>query len=71
MRNSKPQTNILNTFVGPLFFIFTGPLNCSHVYGYTTLLERMYPELGKDMAYSSFVRNYIAGTGVRDSFPLA
>ena len=34
------------------------PLNCSHVYGYTTLLERLYPELGQDMQFSAFVRTY-------------
>ena len=39
------------------------PLNCSHVYGYTTLLERLYPDLGKDMAYSSFVRTYNPAVG--------
>ena len=26
------------------------PLNCSHVYGYTTLMERLYPALAKDSA---------------------
>ena len=26
------------------------PLNCSHVYGYTTLMERLFPDLAKDSA---------------------
>ena len=39
------------------------PLNCTHVYGYTTLLERCYPDLAKDMRVSDFVRNYNADQG--------
>lgn len=34
------------------------PLNCTHVYGYTTLLERLYPQLAQDMCVSNFVRTY-------------
>jgi uncharacterized protein (DUF608 family) len=34
------------------------PLNCTHVYGYTTLMERLYPSAAKDMRISDFVRNY-------------
>ena len=41
------------------------PLNCSHVYGYTTLLERVWPELAKDMRVSDFVRNYNNGVTMR------
>jgi hypothetical protein len=40
------------------------PLNCTHVYGYTTLLERLYPDLAKDMRVSDFVRNYDPVNGV-------
>ena len=36
------------------------PLNCVHVYGYATLLERLYPDLAMDMAYSNFVRTFDA-----------
>ena len=36
------------------------PLNCTHVYGYTTLMERLFPDLAKDMRISDFVRNYDA-----------
>ena len=32
--------------------------NCTHVYGYTTLLERLYPQLAQDMCLSNFVRTY-------------
>lgn len=39
------------------------PLNCTHVYGYTTLLERLYPDLAKDMSVSAFVRNFDPATG--------
>jgi len=39
------------------------PLNCTHVYGYTTLLERLYPDFAKDMRVSDFVRNYSAAAG--------
>ena len=39
------------------------PLNCTHVYGYTTLLERLYPDLAQDMSISNFVRNYDPATG--------
>jgi non-lysosomal glucosylceramidase len=34
------------------------PLNCTHVYGYTTLMERLFPSLAKDMRYSDFLRNF-------------
>ena len=34
------------------------PLNCTHVYGYTTLMERLFPSLAKDMRWSDFVRNF-------------
>lgn len=34
------------------------PLNCSHVYGYTTLLERLFPSVAKNMRTSDFVRNF-------------
>eukprot|EP00656_Telonema_subtile_P006667 TRINITY_DN13095_c0_g1_i1.p1 TRINITY_DN13095_c0_g1~~TRINITY_DN13095_c0_g1_i1.p1 ORF type:complete len:787 (+),score=161.65 TRINITY_DN13095_c0_g1_i1:3-2363(+) len=44
------------------------PLNCSHVYGYTTMLERLFPELAKDMRVSDFVRNYDPATGVTMRF---
>ena len=39
------------------------PLNCTHVYGYTTLLERLYPDLAEDMCVSNFVRNFDPATG--------
>eukprot|EP01062_Namystynia_karyoxenos_P069413 TRINITY_DN64914_c0_g1_i1.p2 TRINITY_DN64914_c0_g1~~TRINITY_DN64914_c0_g1_i1.p2 ORF type:complete len:1022 (+),score=347.12 TRINITY_DN64914_c0_g1_i1:92-3067(+) len=39
------------------------PLNCSHVYGYTVLIERLFPELARDMHYSAFKRCYIEGQG--------
>ena len=39
------------------------PLNCSHVYGYVTLLEKLYPDLAKDMRVSDFVRNYDVTNG--------
>ena len=35
-----------------------GPLNGTHVYGYTTLLEKIFPDLARDMATSAFVRNF-------------
>ncbi|OEU08666.1 hypothetical protein FRACYDRAFT_249567 [Fragilariopsis cylindrus CCMP1102] len=34
------------------------PLNCTHVYGYTTLLERLYPDLAKNMRRSDFILNF-------------
>ena len=39
------------------------PLNCTHVYGYTTLMERLYPDVAKDMRISDFVRNYDDAAG--------
>ncbi len=39
------------------------PLNCTHVYGYATLLERLYPDLAMDMCVSNFVRNFDPATG--------
>lgn len=39
------------------------PLNCTHVYGYTTLIERLYPSLAKDMRESDFVRNFDISKG--------
>ena len=41
------------------------PLNCSHVYGYTTLLERLYPSLAMDMRVTDFVRCYNDGVTMR------
>ncbi|VEU40362.1 unnamed protein product [Pseudo-nitzschia multistriata] len=38
------------------------PLNCTHVYGYTTLLERLFPDLARDMRTSDFVRNFDLST---------
>jgi uncharacterized protein (DUF608 family) len=35
-----------------------GPLNGTHWYGYTTLLECVFPVLAKDMLTSAFVRNF-------------
>ena len=40
------------------------PLNCTHVYGYTTLLERLFPDLAKDMRVSDFVRHFDDVSGV-------
>ena len=34
----------------------------THVYGYTTLIERLFPDLAKDMRHSDFVKNYAKGT---------
>jgi non-lysosomal glucosylceramidase len=34
------------------------PLNCTHVYGYTTLMERLFPTLAQNMRTSDFVRTY-------------
>jgi hypothetical protein len=39
------------------------PLNCTHVYGYTTLLERLYPDLAQDMCITNFVRTYNQSQG--------
>ena len=36
------------------------PLNCTHVYGYTTLMERLFPTLAQNMRISDFVRTYDA-----------
>lgn len=36
------------------------PLNCTHVYGYTTLMERLFPSLAQNMRISDFVRTYDA-----------
>lgn len=44
------------------------PLNCSHVYGYTTLLERLFPSLAKSMEESNFIRNFTPGKGVNMRF---
>lgn len=44
------------------------PLNCSHCYGYGTLLERLFPELAKDMAVSAFVRTFDPAIGVTMRF---
>ena len=33
-------------------------LNCTHVYGYTTLMERLFPSFAKDRRISDFVRNF-------------
>ena len=40
-----------------------GPINATHVYGYTTLLERIFPGLSRDMLISTFVRNFDLGSG--------
>jgi hypothetical protein len=40
-----------------------GPLNGTHVYGYTTLLEKIFPDLAQDMVTSAFVRNFDLETG--------
>ena len=41
------------------------PLNCTHVYGYTTLMERLFPTLAQNMRISDFVRTYDApGTSI-------
>ena len=42
------------------------PLNCSHVYGYTMLLERLFPELAKDMLETNFQRCFDPKVGVTD-----
>lgn len=34
------------------------PLNCTHVYGYTTLMERLFPDVAKNMRESDFIRNF-------------
>lgn len=44
------------------------PLNCSHVYGYTTLIERLYPSLAQNMRLSDFVRNFDPTLGVTMRF---
>lgn len=38
-------------------------LNCSHVYGYGVLLERLYPEAARDMMYSAFHRTFTPPEG--------
>lgn len=40
-----------------------GPINATHVYGYTTLLERIFPSLSRDMMSSTFVRNFDLQSG--------
>eukprot|EP00912_Choanoflagellata_sp_UC4_P001854 UC4_evm8s1188 len=40
------------------------PLNCTHVYGYTVLLERLFPDMAKDMRISDFVRTFQPENGV-------
>ncbi len=40
-----------------------GPINATHVYGYTTLLEKIFPAMSKDMMVSTFVRNFDLGSG--------
>lgn len=44
------------------------PLNCSHVYGYCTLLERLFPVWAKDMLTSNFVKNFDSSQGVSMRF---
>lgn len=44
------------------------PLNCTHVYGYTTLIERLFPELAMDMRKSDFVTNFDKNNGVSMRF---
>jgi uncharacterized protein (DUF608 family) len=39
------------------------PLNCTHVYGYTTLMERLYPNIAKNMRESDFIRNFNPAQG--------
>jgi len=39
------------------------PLNCTHVYGYTTLMERFFPTVAKDMRSSDFIRNFNLAVG--------
>lgn len=41
------------------------PVNCTHVYGYTTLIEKLFPSLALDMRRSDFVRNYNGGVLMR------
>mgnify|MGYP006162579369 CR=1 FL=1 len=45
------------------------PLNCSHVYGYTTLMEKLFPDVAMQMRTTDFIRNYNAcGDGVSMRF---
>ena len=44
------------------------PLNCSHVYGYTMLVERLFPSLARSMVHSNFVRNFDPVKGVSMRF---
>lgn len=44
------------------------PLNCSHVYGYGILLERLFPEIAQNMQYSAFVRTWDDANGVTMRF---
>jgi len=39
------------------------PVNCTHVYGYTTLMERLFPTLAKNLRTSCFVRNFDLAQG--------
>ena len=34
------------------------PLNCTHVIGYTTLMERLFPSMARDICISNFSRTY-------------
>lgn len=34
------------------------PLNCTHVYGYSMMMERLFPDWAKNMLHSNFVLNF-------------